>query len=98
MKGTQKPSEALAALATFEAKLSKVEEDRANMVKAKGALEMAEPIFTASHASKLNIAMEELLDLKGERNFILFCNFFKRSTGQILSNPVFLGKRDTVQH
>lgn len=65
MKGTQRPSEALVALATFEAKLSKVKEDRANMVKAKGALEMAEPVFTATHAAKLDIAVEELSDLKG---------------------------------
>ncbi|MCP9259197.1 Dynein heavy chain, cytoplasmic [Dirofilaria immitis] len=65
VQGTQKPSEALVALATFEAKLSKVKEDRANMVKAKGALEMAEPVFTASHAAKLDIAVEELSDLKG---------------------------------
>ncbi|VBB28797.1 unnamed protein product, partial [Acanthocheilonema viteae] len=65
VQGTQRPNEALVALATFEAKLSKVKEDRANMVKAKGALEMAEPVFTMSHAAKLDIAVEELSDLKG---------------------------------
>lgn len=71
LKGTQKPSEALVALATFEAKLNKVKEDRANMVKAKGALEIVEPIFTANHAAKLDTAVEELSDLKGEYYFIL---------------------------
>uniref|UniRef100_A0A8R1U2J5 Dynein heavy chain, cytoplasmic n=1 Tax=Onchocerca volvulus TaxID=6282 RepID=A0A8R1U2J5_ONCVO len=65
VQGTQKPSEALVALATFEAKLNKVKEDRANMVKAKGALEIVEPIFTANHAAKLDTAVEELSDLKG---------------------------------
>lgn len=61
----------MVALATFEAKLSKVKEDRANMVKAKGALEMAEPVFIANHAAKLDIAVEELSDLKGRCNFTL---------------------------
>lgn len=65
-KGAQKPGEALAALAAFEAKLNKVKEDRENMMKAKGALEMAEPILTTSHAAKLDVAVEELSDLKGQ--------------------------------
>lgn len=42
------------------------------MVKAKGALEMAEPIITGTHAAKLDVAVEELSDLKGmpERGLI----------------------------
>uniref|UniRef100_A0A915BJF8 Dynein heavy chain, cytoplasmic n=6 Tax=Parascaris univalens TaxID=6257 RepID=A0A915BJF8_PARUN len=64
-KGSQKPADALAALSAFEAKLNKVREDRENMVKAKGALEMAEPIITGTHAAKLDVAVEELSDLKG---------------------------------
>ncbi|VDK17416.1 unnamed protein product [Anisakis simplex] len=65
IKGSQKPTDALASLAAFEAKLNKVKEDRENMVKAKGALEMNEPIVAGSHAAKLDVAVEELSDLKG---------------------------------
>lgn len=68
-QGAQKPGEALAALAAFEAKLNKVKEDRENMIKAKGALEMTEPVLTNAHATKLDVAVEELTDLKG------FCIF-----------------------
>lgn len=36
------------------------------MVKAKGALEISEPIITNTHATRLDVAVEELTDLKGE--------------------------------
>uniref|UniRef100_A0A914R7N4 Dynein heavy chain linker domain-containing protein n=1 Tax=Parascaris equorum TaxID=6256 RepID=A0A914R7N4_PAREQ len=70
-QGSQKPADALAALSAFEAKLNKVREDRENMVKAKGALEMAEPIITGTHAAKLDVAVEELSDLKDGRLNVL---------------------------
>lgn len=65
-QGSQKPVEALATLNALETKLSKVKEDRENMVKAKGALEISEPIITNTHATRLDVAVEELTDLKGE--------------------------------
>ena len=66
VQGSQKTSDALDALNTFEAKLNKVREDRENMIKAKGALEMAEPLASGAHSAKLDVAIEELSDLKGE--------------------------------
>ncbi|VDN07087.1 unnamed protein product [Thelazia callipaeda] len=65
VQGSHRPSDALAALAVFEARLNKVKEDRENMVKAKGALEMTEPLLTTTHGTKLDVAIEELSDLKG---------------------------------
>ncbi|VDN25921.1 unnamed protein product [Gongylonema pulchrum] len=64
-QGAQRPDEALAALASFEAKLNKVKEDRENMTKAKGALDITEPLTATGQAIKLDVAVEELSDLKG---------------------------------
>lgn len=37
------------------------------MIKAKGALEMAEPLASGAHSARLDVAIEELSDLKGRR-------------------------------
>uniref|UniRef100_A0A914WTV1 Cytoplasmic dynein 1 heavy chain 1 n=2 Tax=Plectus sambesii TaxID=2011161 RepID=A0A914WTV1_9BILA len=64
-EGSQKPDQALVALQSFEAKLHKLKEDRDNIVKAKDALELADTAQPSVHAEKLNVALEELQDLKG---------------------------------
>ena len=76
MQGSQKTSDALDALSAFEAKLNKVKEDRENMIKAKGALEMAEPLASSAHSAKLEVAIEELSDLKGGTLFSFFFIYF----------------------
>ena len=67
------------ALQSFEAKLHKLKEDRDNIVKSKDALELADTAQPSVHAEKLNVALEELQDLKGE------CRFKVSSFGHIIS-------------
>lgn len=64
-EGKMRPEEAMAALGAFEAKLAKVKEDRDNIGKAKDALELADPAHPSPQAERLNVALEELGDLKG---------------------------------
>uniref|UniRef100_A0AC34GH17 Dynein heavy chain linker domain-containing protein n=1 Tax=Panagrolaimus sp. ES5 TaxID=591445 RepID=A0AC34GH17_9BILA len=45
--------------------MSKLREDRENMIKAKNALEISDATKLNIHMDKLNVAMEELNDLKG---------------------------------
>ncbi|KHJ76588.1 dynein heavy chain, region 2, partial [Oesophagostomum dentatum] len=65
VEGAQRPTEALAALNTFEQKMAKLSEDREKMRKARHALDMADPTGVPVDADKLAVAAEELADLKG---------------------------------
>lgn len=64
-KGAQRPKEAINSLGSFEEKLIKLREDRENMLKAKVALEMPDAIGMSTQMNKLDVALEELNDLKG---------------------------------
>ncbi|KAK0424238.1 hypothetical protein QR680_008567 [Steinernema hermaphroditum] len=63
-QGSLKPNEAITALKAFESKLTKLKEDRENMIKAKNALDITETIEVSQNVNKLNVAVEELEDLK----------------------------------
>lgn len=63
--GSLRPEAALQALNLFESKLARLKEDRVNIVKAKEALELAEPGQISPNAEKLMVSIEELQDLKG---------------------------------
>uniref|UniRef100_A0A1I7Y6V7 Dynein heavy chain, cytoplasmic n=1 Tax=Steinernema glaseri TaxID=37863 RepID=A0A1I7Y6V7_9BILA len=63
-QGSLKPNEALGALKAFEGKLTKLKEDRENMIKAKGALDITETVEVSQNVNKLHVAVEELEDLK----------------------------------
>ena len=64
VEGTQRPQDALNTLSQFEQKMTKLSEDREKMRKARHALDMGET-GVPSEADKLNVAAEELADLKG---------------------------------
>lgn len=76
VEGSQRPAEAIAALAAFDAKLTKLRGDRENMRKARNALDMAEGTLAGIHDctviiagppsenDQLAVASEELADLK----------------------------------
>lgn len=72
--GERRPRDALHILSSFEERFLKVREDRENMVKAKNALDITDGLRIANQASKLDIAIEELNDLrsKGCLSFSLF--------------------------
>ncbi|TKR93274.1 hypothetical protein L596_007763 [Steinernema carpocapsae] len=63
-QGSLKPNEALGALKAFEGKLTKLKEDRENMIKAKSALDITDTTEVGPNVNKLNVAVEELEDLK----------------------------------
>uniref|UniRef100_A0A7E4ZT92 Dynein heavy chain, cytoplasmic n=1 Tax=Panagrellus redivivus TaxID=6233 RepID=A0A7E4ZT92_PANRE len=67
IQGNQRPRESLLTLEAFEDKISKLREDRDNMVKAKNALEISDTSST-SHMSRLDVSMEELEALKSVWN------------------------------
>ncbi|XP_075239024.1 cytoplasmic dynein 1 heavy chain 1-like isoform X4 [Convolutriloba macropyga] len=63
--GSMKPSEATVQLTILEGKFTKLKEERDNMNKAKEALELGEPGAKSALDEQLQIALEELTDLKG---------------------------------
>ncbi|XP_063712959.1 cytoplasmic dynein 1 heavy chain 1-like isoform X4 [Symsagittifera roscoffensis] len=63
--GSMKPSEATVQLTILEGKFTKLKEERDNMNKAKEALELGEPGAKSALDDQLQIALEELTDLKG---------------------------------
>ncbi|XP_022254853.1 dynein heavy chain, cytoplasmic-like [Limulus polyphemus] len=65
IEGSLKPNEATSQLAIYETKFSRLKEDRDNIVKAKEALELQEPGAQTSSDERLQVAFEELQDLKG---------------------------------
>lgn len=70
--GTRRPREAVQVLSSYEERFTKVREDRENMVRAKNALDMTDTLRVGTQSTKLDVAMEELADLRGN----LFNAFF----------------------
>ena len=60
-----RPDDALEVLTIFEGKYSRLKEERDNVAKAKEALELAEPGTLSPSEERVQVAMEELQDLKG---------------------------------
>lgn len=60
-----KQDEATSALAIFEGKFIRLKEERENVAKAKEALELAEPGQVSPTEERMQVALEELQDLKG---------------------------------
>lgn len=67
VEGSLAPSEATSKLVIFENKFSRLKEDRDNLGKAKGALELLDSgnVSLTATEEKLIVALEELQDLKG---------------------------------
>lgn len=65
IEGSLRPTEATSQLSIFESKFSRLKEDRDNVLKAKEALELQEPGFLSTSDERLQVALEELHDLKG---------------------------------
>ncbi|CAD5206375.1 unnamed protein product [Bursaphelenchus okinawaensis] len=66
--GERKPRDALQVLGSFEERFLKVREDRENMVRAKNALDITDNLRIGNQVSKLDIAIEELNDLRSAWN------------------------------
>ncbi|XP_074643936.1 cytoplasmic dynein 1 heavy chain 1-like isoform X2 [Tubulanus polymorphus] len=65
VQGMLKPENATSALAIFEGKFARLKEERDNVGKAKEALELAEPGVLSPNEERMQVALEELQDLKG---------------------------------
>lgn len=63
--GNRRPRDAIQVLSTYEDRFTKIREDRENMVRAKNALDMTDTLRVGTQVSKLDVAMEELADLRG---------------------------------
>ncbi|XP_061172861.1 cytoplasmic dynein 1 heavy chain 1-like isoform X1 [Saccostrea echinata] len=63
--GELKPDEAVKALTIFEGKFNRLKEERENVAKAKEALELSEPGQLSASEERMQVAHEELQDLKG---------------------------------
>lgn len=62
--GDHRPRDALQVLTSFEERFTKAKEDRENMVRAKNALDITDAMRIGSQFSKLDVAIEELSDLR----------------------------------
>ncbi|XP_023932000.1 cytoplasmic dynein 1 heavy chain 1-like, partial [Lingula anatina] len=65
IEGSLKPDVATNSLAIFEGKIMRLKEERDNVTKAKEALELAEPGVLSPTEDRMQVALEELHDLKG---------------------------------
>ncbi|XP_041352869.1 LOW QUALITY PROTEIN: cytoplasmic dynein 1 heavy chain 1-like [Gigantopelta aegis] len=65
VEGEIRPDEAIKALTIFEGKFCRLKEERDNVSKAKEALELAEPGQVSPSEERVQVALEELQDLKG---------------------------------
>jgi dynein heavy chain 1 len=65
VEGNMTPDEALNALTIFEGKFTRLKEERDNVSKAKEALELSEPGHVSPSEERMQVALEELQDLKG---------------------------------
>lgn len=63
--GNRRPRDAIQVLSNYEEKFTKVREDRENMVRAKQALDITDSLRGGTQISKLDVAIEELADLRG---------------------------------
>lgn len=64
VEGTLRPDSAAKALSIFEGKFQRLREERDNMAKAKEALELAEPGSVSALEERVQVAMDEMQDLK----------------------------------
>ncbi|XP_071963522.1 cytoplasmic dynein 1 heavy chain 1-like [Antedon mediterranea] len=65
IQGDLKPDTATSALTIFEGKFARLKEDRDNITKAKEALELKEAGTFTNSEERMQVALEELQDLKG---------------------------------
>ncbi|XP_052105179.1 cytoplasmic dynein 1 heavy chain 1-like isoform X5 [Mytilus californianus] len=65
IEGELMPDSAMKALTIFEGKFGRLKEERDNVSKAKEALELSEPGQLSPSEEKMQVALEELQDLKG---------------------------------
>lgn len=65
VEGHIRPDEALQRLQMYETKFSRLKDDRDNVAKAKEALELQEPGALNTSEDRMQVAYEELQDLKG---------------------------------
>jgi dynein heavy chain 1 len=65
VQGELRPDDAANLLTIFEGKFTRIKEDRDNVIKAKEALELAEPGLVSGSDERVVVALEELIDLKG---------------------------------
>ncbi|UYV74436.1 DYNC1H1 [Cordylochernes scorpioides] len=65
VEGSLKPLDATQCLVLFEGKFNRLREDRDNVLRAKEALELMEPGAMSASDERLQVAFEELQDLKG---------------------------------
>ncbi|XP_055846761.1 dynein heavy chain, cytoplasmic isoform X3 [Episyrphus balteatus] len=63
--GKTRPDDALQQLQMFESKYSRLKEERDNVAKAKEALELQESAIPNNSSERMNVALEELQDLRG---------------------------------
>ncbi|XP_005182290.1 dynein heavy chain, cytoplasmic isoform X3 [Musca domestica] len=63
--GKIRPDDALQQLQLFESKYSRLKEERDNVAKAKEALELQESAVANNSSERMNVALEELQDLRG---------------------------------
>jgi dynein heavy chain 1 len=68
VEGHIRPEDALQRLSMYETRFTRLKEDRDNVAKAKEALELQEPGLVSASESRLQVAFEELIDLKGVWN------------------------------
>ncbi|XP_023392903.1 cytoplasmic dynein 1 heavy chain 1 [Pteropus vampyrus] len=65
VKGTLRPEEALQALTIYEGKFGRLKDDREKCAKAKEALELTDTGLLSGSEERVQVALEELQDLKG---------------------------------
>ena len=65
VQGTMKPENALTSLSLFESKLTRLKDDRENIIRAIEALEITDQGPSSNIKEQLTVALEELNDLKG---------------------------------
>ncbi len=65
MQGNLGPDVATKTLQIMEGKFTRLKEERENITKAKEALELAEPGTLSPSEERMQVALEELHDLKG---------------------------------
>ena len=65
LQGDLRPDDAANMLTIYEGKFTRLKEDRDNLIKAKEALELADPGLVSGGDDRVVVALEELQDLKG---------------------------------
>ena len=65
VQGSLRPDQALTSLTIFESKLTRLKDDRENIIRAIEALEITDQGQASTLKERLGVALEELMDLKG---------------------------------